>query len=501
MTAAKGLLSMDNISKDFPGVRALDKVNFTLVEGQIHGLLGSNGAGKSTLIKVLGGLYNDYQGQISIQGQPCKVLSPKQAADLGIAIIHQEFSLVPDLNVAENILLGLEPLKKLGAIPLLDWNGLHAKAESFLKELGFDVPIRAKVRDLSVAQQQLVQIAKALVCNAKILVMDEPTARLSSNERNYLFQIMRRLKDAGVGIVYISHFLEEVFLIADHITVLRDGKNILSKPAAELNHLAVVKAMVGKDMAEVPELAPIKQGKAVLEVKNLSDFRKFWDISFTLHQGEILGLTGLVGSGRTEVARAIFGLGLPTLQGEMILKGEPFRPHSPQEAMAQGLALLPEDRKQQGLILIHPVSSNLTLTTLKRLTKGPFIDHGAKQNSVNKLIRTMEIKCASDQVLANTLSGGNQQKVVIGKWLAMRPDVLILDQPTAGIDIGTKAEIYRLMEQLAAEGISLIVISDEPEELARVAHRVLIMRKGRMVKELPGRPTSEEVLAGVTAEY
>lgn len=501
MTAHECLLKMENIVKDFPGIRALDQVNFTLQQGQIHGLLGSNGAGKSTLIKVLGGLYSDYSGSILVQGKKTNIHTPKEATDLGIAVIHQEFNLLPDLTVAENILLGREPLRKRCGLPFTDWPRLYGDAELLLEELGFDLPVRAKISDLGVAQQQLVQIAKALICDAKILVMDEPTARLSSNERADLFGIMHSLRDSGVGIIYISHFLEEVFMIADQITILRDGKVIESKPASELDHPTVVRLMIGREVADTPVEIPAHSGIPVLEVKNLTDHERFHDISFTLFKGEILGLAGLVGAGRTELATALFGASQYPLEGHVAIDGEEFYPTSPQEAISRGLALLPEDRKQKGLVLEHSVSSNLTLTTLKDLTNGPLIDASKRKELAEQMIKLVEVKATSPQVAVNTLSGGNQQKVVLGKWLAVQPEILILDQPTAGIDVGTKAEIYKLMEQLVKDGMSLIVISDEPEELARVCPRILIMRKGRIVKELVGRSTSEEVLAGVTAEY
>lgn len=501
MTAHEYLLKMENIVKDFPGIRALDKVNFTLKQGQIHGLLGSNGAGKSTLIKVLGGFYADYEGDIYIEGREASIRTPRQATDYGIAVIHQEFSLLSDLTVAENIMLGREPLKKRGGLSFVDWPILYHDTQSFLAELGFNLPVKAKIRELGVAQQQLVQIAKALICDAKVLVMDEPTARLSSAERNDLFAIIQRLRDSGVGIIYISHFLEEVFMIADQLTILRDGKVVSSKSASELDHASVVHLMIGREVANTSREHVSQVGAPVLEVKNLTDHERFHDISFTLHQGEILGLAGLVGAGRTELARSLFGANLPSLTGNIFIEGEDFTPSSPQEAIARGLALLPEDRKQQGLILAHSVSANLSLTTLNQHTKGPIIRSSKRKELVNRMIELVGVKCTSSEVSVNTLSGGNQQKVVLGKWLAVKPSILILDQPTAGIDVGAKAEVYKIMEQLVQDGMSLIVISDEPEELARVCDRVLIMRKGRIVKEFVGPLSSEEVLAGVTAEY
>ena len=501
MTVHESLLEMQAIIKDFPGVRALNQVSFTLEQGQVHGLLGSNGAGKSTLIKVLGGFYPDYSGRILLKGKEVDIRTPRQAADAGIAVIHQEFSLHPHLTVAENILLGREPLKQLAGMGFIDWKKLYAQADSFLKEIGFELPIHEKVEKLGVARQQLVQIAKALVQEARILVMDEPTARLSSNEREDLFKVIQRLKNSGVGIIYISHFLEEVFMIADQITVLRDGEVVTSQPASELDHRSVVNLMVGREVAQTPvDVAP-PANIPVLEVENLTAADGFADVSFTLYKGEILGLAGLVGAGRTEVARALFGASDGPLQGRIKINGKDYTPTSPRAAIARGLALLPEDRKDQGLVLQHSVSDNITLTVLERLKKGPFIDHESRKKQVQELIKMVEIKAASPKVEVSTLSGGNQQKTVLGKWLAVHPDILILDQPTAGIDVGTKAEIYKLMEELVGAGMSLIVISDEPEELARVCQRILVMRKGRIVNELQKPFTSEEVLAGVTAEY
>lgn len=501
MTGHEILLKMDGIIKDFPGIRALDQVSFQLEQGQVHGLLGANGAGKSTLIKVLGGYFSDYAGAIILDGKEVSIRTPIQAADSGIAVIHQEFHLHPHLTVAENILLGIEPMRKIGGMSFIDWNRLYADAQSFLDEVGFELPVTDKIETLGVGQQQLVQIAKAMIREAKILVMDEPTARLSGNEREDLFKVIRRLRGAGVGIIYISHFLEEVFMIADQITILRDGKVVASQPAKELDHGSVVRFMVGREVSTASIDLPQHKGVPVLEVEDLTDRNRFQDISFTLHKGEVLGLAGLVGAGRTEVARAIFGVSSTPIQGSIKIDGEPYKPSSPATAISRGLALLPEDRKGQGLILQHSVADNISLTILDRLVRGPFIDHGERKQAVAKTMKMVEVTATSPSVQVNTLSGGNQQKTVLGKWLAVHPDILILDQPTAGIDVGTKAEVYRLIEELVIGGMSLLVISDEPEELARICHRILIMRKGRIVKEIARPFTSEEVLAGVTAEY
>lgn len=500
--SADQLLEMCEITKDFPGVRALDQVNFDLKRGEIHALVGANGAGKSTLIKVLGGVFGDYGGRILLEAQLRHISSPKQAGELGIAIIHQEFSLVPKLTVAENIMLGKEPRRRIGRAPFLSWRDLYDEAGKLLADLRFDLPLRAKVSELGVAEQQLVQIAKAMAVNAKVLVMDEPTARLSRNERDELFVIMRRLSRGGTGIIYISHFLEEVFMIADRVTVLRDGRTVQTHPTSGLNREELVRLMLGREVsAGSHRTDEVDRGMEALRVEHLGCPGEFSDVCFSLAHGEILGIAGLVGSGRTELARAIFGAERQSLSGRIILEGREYVPSSPEGAVARGLALLPEDRKQQGLVLIRPVADNIALAVTRRVKRGPFLDLKRRAGLVKEMVARLKIKCSTIRVQVGTLSGGNQQKVVLAKWLAAQPKVLILDQPTAGIDVGTKEEIYAFLEQLAKSGAALIVISDDPGELARVCDRVLIMRKGRIVRELTGHPTSEEVLSGVTADY
>ena len=496
------LLAMDNITKSFAKVKALDNVRFQLLQGEIHALVGANGAGKSTLMKVLAGVYPDYEGDIILNGRKIHFSNPRQALEAGIAVIYQEFHLVPQLTVAENILLGREPLRRFGAVPFLKWERLWEEAADILSELKFSLPLKAKVAELGVADQQLVQIAKAMAARAKVLVMDEPTARLSRKERDNLFQIMRRLKENGTSIIYISHFLEEVFMVADRVTVLRDGKNVETLPIAELSHPQLVKMMLGHEVAAVNYQLASNSDRLLLKVEHLSNGSKFQDISFTLSAGEILGIAGLVGSGRTELARAIFGIeNNKMIQGKMTVLGKVSRFKNPKEAISMGLVLAPEDRKQQGLVLIRPVADNILLASTNRLRRGPFLNLKARSRLVAKMMEQLSIKCANPKVPVGTLSGGNQQKVVLAKWLATKPQILILDQPTAGIDIGTKEEIYQLLRNLAENGTGLIIISDDPEELSRICKRVLIMRKGRIVKELVGNPSSEEVLAGVTAEY
>ncbi|HEX7712689.1 MAG TPA: sugar ABC transporter ATP-binding protein [Bacillota bacterium] len=496
------ILEMRDIVKKFAGVHALDKVNFLLKPGEIHALVGANGAGKSTLMKVLAGIYPDYEGTIILHGKEIRFSNPRLALESGIAVIYQEFNLVPQLTVAENILLGREPLRKLGRIPLLNWPALHDEAAELLAELKFTLPLDVQVAELGVADQQLVQIAKAMATHARVLVMDEPTARLSRTERDNLFEIMRRLKVGGTSIVYISHFLEEVFMIAERVTVMRDGRNAGTALISELNRPELIKMMLGHEVMMDNSKRDTHKDQAILNVEHLSNSAKFQDVSFSLYAGEILGIAGLVGSGRTELARTIFGAEpRKKIRGRIDVNGSIFQATSPKAAISRGIGLAPEDRKQQGLVLIRPVEDNILLSSTSRLRHGWFMDLSARRQLMEKMIQRLSIKCTDSKVLAGTLSGGNQQKVVLAKWLAAKTHILILDQPTAGIDIGTKEEIYRLLRELADDGSGLIVISDDPEELSRICSRVLIMRKGRMVKELTGNPSSEEVLAGVTAEY
>ncbi len=504
------VLEMRSIVKRFPGVLALDKVDFTLMPGEVHGLVGANGAGKSTLMKVLGGVYGDYRGQILIGQNACEMRSPREAQEHGVSVIHQEFSLVSTLTVAENIVLGMEPRRGTGMLgkAFLDWPRLRQQAASLLDELGFDkVDPDSRVADLSVAEQQLVQIAKAIAADARILVMDEPTARLSKAERDELFRIIDRLKHAGTSIVYISHFLEEVFQVADRVTVMRDGKVVAVHQVEDLDRRELVRLMLGRDIqsgdkVRVPSAADkAGMGEAVLSVDGLSRNGKFEGISFKLHRGEVLGIAGLVGSGRTDLARAIFGADGAVDSGNIVLKGKTYHPKTPRKAVRSGIALLPEDRKQQGLVLVRPVSDNTMLAVAHKLVRGLFLDHRARHREVHSMIKRLSIKCASQDVSVGTLSGGNQQKVVLAKWLAASPDILILDQPTAGVDVGTKEEIYVFLRRLAAAGSALIMISDDPEELSRVCDRILIMRRGRIVQELGGDAASGDVLTAVTGDY
>lgn len=508
------VLEMRGITKRFPGVLALDNVDFSLTRGEVHALVGANGAGKSTLMKVLAGAYPDYEGQVLIDGRTREMRTPRQAQNNGVAVIHQEFSLVPTLTAAENIMLGMEP-RRSAAFPgkvFLNKRALAQRSARLLEELGFTaVDPQARVSDLGVAEQQLVQIAKAIAASARILVMDEPTARLSKTERDELFKVMFRLRDSGTSIVYISHFLEEVFRVASRVTVLRDGKAVAVRPVDELDRRTLVHHMLGREitvgdkvrLAASPgdSLQSHGIGEEIMAVRRLGRRGKFSDVSFSLRRGEILGIAGLVGSGRTELARAIFGADGRVSAGTISVKGRAYAPSSPRAAVAAGLALLPEDRKQQGLVMVRPVSDNVLLAVTRALVRGPFLHHKRRRTQVSSMTSLLNIKCASPAVQAGTLSGGNQQKVVLAKWLSASPDILMLDQPTAGVDVGTKEEIYVFLRQLAAVGRALIMISDDPEELSRVCDRIMVMQRGRIVRELGGDCAVSDVLTAVTGDY
>lgn len=497
---AGSLLEMHNITKRFSGIRVLHNVNFCAGRGEIVGLVGANGAGKSTLMKVLSGVYPDYEGDIKIDDNPVRFTAPLQSIGEGIGVVYQEFSLVNTLTVAENILLGREPRKKLGGLPFLNWRGIKEEAQAILGNLGFTLSPSAVVGDLGVADQQLVQIAKTMASQPKILVMDEPTARLSRNERDNLFRTLIRLRDSGTAIVYISHFLDEVFMIASRITVLRDGCVVKTAPCSEFSHASLVYLMLGHAVEANPKRREGKPiGRELLSIKDFSRKGKFSDINLRLCAGEILGITGLVGSGRTEFARALFGADCNDVSGGVLLEKKPFLPKTPYNAIKKGVALVPEDRKQQGLVLVRPVGDNIAMAVNDRLTKFVFIDEKKRTELIERMVESLEIKTAGLDVEASTLSGGNQQKVVLAKWLATDAKVLILDQPTAGIDIGTKDEIYKLLE-LLSETVGIIVISDDPEEITRICDRVLVMRRGKIVNELSVNITNDSVLAAITSE-
>jgi ribose transport system ATP-binding protein len=487
-------VKMTGISKSFFGNRVLHDVDFELRPGEVHALVGGNGAGKSTLMKILQGVYTPDSGSIEVNGRRVTIASPQDAKALGIGMIFQEFSLIPTLNVAQNIFLAHEPR---GAGGLIDDRESERLTRDIFTEMGEQIDPRTRVGDLSTGYWQLTEIAKALSQDARVLIMDEPTSSLTASESNALFALIERLKARGISIIYISHRMEEIFLITDRITVLRDGRHILTTGTADLTMAAIIDAIVGRSMEQAfewHERAVDRTVAPLLEVRDLSARGEIHDISFDLYPGEILGVAGLMGSGRTEMARAIFGIDARE-QGEIIVHGRTVDIRSPDDAIAAGISLVPEDRRSQGLVLEHTVRENGILPVLERITRGPLIDERRGDQIATTLVTDLSVKTPSIETVIRLLSGGNQQKVVIGKWLAMEPDILILDEPTAGVDIQAKTEILGIIRELADAGKGVIVISSEPAELLAVSDRLLVLRDGRLVSEIERKAirTEEEL--------
>jgi len=488
---AELLVEMTGISKSFPGVHALDDCRFELHPGEVHALVGENGAGKSTLMKILAGIYRRDAGTIRFKGQEVDIASPRAAQDLGISIIHQELNLMGHLTVAQNIFIGREPR---GAAPfLLDEKTLNAKARELFETLHVKLDPRARVSSLAVAQQQMVEIAKALSFSSAVLIMDEPTAALTDTEIDELFRIIRHLRDQGKGIVHISHRLEELKQISNRITVMRDGRFIATVNTADAEIQQIISMMVGRTVFEAtPELPEQRDPNVVLEVKGLNLGRQVRDISFSLHRGEILGIAGLVGAGRTEVVRAIFGADRPE-SGQVTMNGKPVVIHEPSDAVHHGIAYLSEDRKRYGLALGMDVELNTVLASLRRFANGfGWVRTGATRKQALEQVQALAIKTPSIRQRVKNLSGGNQQKVVIAKWLTADTDILIFDEPTRGIDVGAKSEIYRLLNDLAKQGKSIIMISSELPEVLRMSHRILVMCEGRITGELSSAEATQE---------
>ena len=485
------VLEMREIDKIFPGVHALKKVNFELRKGEVHALLGENGAGKSTLINVLGGVYPIDGGQILIDGQPVVIRQIKDAQQLGIAIIHQELVLVPHMTVAENIFMGREPRTKLGTV---DKKKMFRDAQEAIDAVGLCCSATDLVCKLSVAQQQLVEIAKALSYNAKIVVMDEPTSSLMTREVDILFDTIRKLRAKGVSIIYVSHRMSEFFEIADRITVMRDGEYVTTRDVEQTNTDELVFLMVGRKLENYYTRTYNKPGETVLEVSGLSQKSTgLEDINFSLRKGEILGFSGLVGAGRSELMRCIVGIEKYD-SGEIRLFGEPAGPMDTAQAQKKGLVMVPEDRKQQGLILLNSVGFNLTINVLESFIGLGVVNKCAENEIIERHIRALNIKTPSARQKVGNLSGGNQQKVLMGKWLATNPKILILDEPTRGVDVGAKAEIYMIIDRLAKEGISVIMVSSELNEIINMCDRVLVMSDGRITGELDRSEFTQELI-------
>lgn len=485
------LLIMEGIDKSFPGVKALNNVHFDLRAGEIHALIGENGAGKSTLMKILTGVYKKDGGKILYKGEELEISNPKMAQEAGICIVHQELNLMPDLTLAQNMFIGREAGK--GQIFFTD-NAINRKALEIFKMLHLDLDPRTKVGDLTVAKQQMVEIAKALTFESKILVLDEPTSPLTESEIVELFRIIRHLKEQGVGIIYISHRLEELFILSDRITVMRDGEYVDTKDVGETDMDDIIRMMVGRTVYEdpktnsnVPADSPV-----VLKAKGLTS-PQVHNVSFELRKGEILGFAGLVGAGRTEVARLIFGADRMT-SGEVEVNGKHVSIKSPKDAVNNGIGYLSEDRKRFGLAVGLSVTQNTTLTCLKDFTKGIFIDKVREVKATVEYINKLSIKTPSAHQLVRFLSGGNQQKVVIAKWLLENCEILIFDEPTRGIDVGAKSEIYKLMNMLVHMGKSIIMISSEMPELLRMSDRILVMCEGRLTGQLDISEAHQEAI-------
>ncbi|HEY0210534.1 sugar ABC transporter ATP-binding protein [Acerihabitans sp.] len=498
MSAA--LLTMKHVTKRFPGVLALDNVNFDLHRGEVHALLGENGAGKSTLMKILSGVYSCDEGQIELDGRPVTITSPIQAGALGIAIIHQEFNLFPDLTVEQNIYIGREHHKR--AKWILDDVSQRQAVSGILRMLNLTIDPDKRISELTVAQQQMVEIAKALSVNAKILIMDEPTAALTESEIDSLFKVIELLKSQGVAIVYISHRLEELALIADRATVMRDGKYIATVDYTMVRIEQLIAMMVGRELGDIyPARAATPGADVVLGVRNLGRKGVLNNITFELRKGEILGFAGLMGAGRTEVARALFGAD-PIDCGEISLSGVEVKINSVHGAIALGIGYLTEDRKKDGLALGLSVGTNIMLSSYRHYANAlGIIDEKRCHAESERLRRQLRIKTPSLEQLAVNLSGGNQQKIIIAKWLCKNSEILIFDEPTRGIDVGAKLEIYDLMNRLTAEGKSIIMISSELPEILGMCDRILVMRQGRITAELSaGQANQENIMKYATLE-
>ena len=482
---------MVGISKSFPGVQALSDCKFELRSGEVHALVGENGAGKSTLMKILGGIYEKDAGHIYLDGREVNIISPHKAQELGISIIHQELNLMPHLTVAQNIFIGREQRTKIPFI--LDDNAARRETERVLDLLNLQLSPNTKVADLTVAKQQMVEIAKALSFNAKILVMDEPTAALTETEIDELFHIIKQLREKGVGIIHISHRLEELKQISDRVTVMRDGKYIDTLQTKEATIDQIISLMVGRVIFETsPELPEVPSEEVVLEVRNLNRGKVLRDVNFSLMKGEILGFAGLMGAGRTEVARAIFGADEYD-SGEIYIKGKQVHIKSPGDAVTCGVGYLSEDRKRYGLALGMDVKENIVLSAMKKfLNRLGWMDFKKASMRGQDMIRALNIKTPSLEQKVKFLSGGNQQKVVIGKWLTANTDILIFDEPTRGIDVGAKSEIYKLLNDLAHQGKAIIMISSELPEILRMSHRVVVMCEGRVTGILSAKEASQE---------
>lgn len=483
------LVEMQSIHKSFPGVKVLDNVQFQLEQGEVHALMGENGAGKSTLMKILGGVYTKDSGSVKVKGQEVHFTNTTESMNHGIAFIHQELSLIPYLTVTENMFLGRELTYR--GTGIIRWKEMKERTIQALSRLGMTIDPNQVTGNLSIGQQQMIEIARALSMNADCLIMDEPTASLTGREIENLFRVVRELKKSGVGMVYISHRMEEIFEICDRITVLRDGQYIGTESTKETNMEKLVQMMVGREMGERYPPRQHVVGGECLKVEKLNRAGVLNDISFTVHQGEILGISGLMGAGRTEMVRAIFGID-PYETATFTMNGNPIKIRRPRDAIQHGIALVTEDRKDEGLILELSVRENMTMVNLDSHSRLGVISKEKEITFVNENVRKLNVKTASIETLVRFLSGGNQQKIVIGKWLGIAPKVLILDEPTRGVDIGAKKEIYQIMNELTEQGVAIIMISSELPEVLGMSDRILVMKEGKITGEFTHAEADQE---------
>ncbi len=472
------ILELKGITKIFPGVKALDNVHFSLKQGEIHALMGENGAGKSTFIKVITGVHRPEEGEIFLNGQKVEFKTPKDAQNHSIAAIYQHGTTYQHLTVTENIFIGHEKMTKLH---MIDWKQMHKDAAELLKRLGSDIDPRSEMGNLTVAEQQIVEIAKAISTNAKILIMDEPTAALSKRECEELYRITEQLRDEGCSIIFISHRFEDMYRLASRVTVFRDSQYIGTWDVDGISNSDLISKMVGREIKDIYPKQQLEKGEEIFRVENLSKTGYYKDVSFSLHKGEILAMTGLVGAGRTEVCQGIMGIEKPD-SGKVILDGKVLKIHHPSDAMKAGIGYLPEDRQKQGLILDWGLGQNVTLATLEKFTKFSVINKKAERQKAKELLEKVKTKALSVYDKASSLSGGNQQKVIVAKVLNSDLKVVILDEPTKGVDVGAKAQIYEIMSDLAAQGFGVIMISSEMPEVLGMADTILVMKEGRVSK-------------------
>ena len=493
--AAAPILELTGVSKRFGAVQALQNVDLQLVAHEVHALVGENGAGKSTLVKILAGIHQPDAGQMKLNGQELVLSGPAAARHLGIAVIHQHPNLFPDLTVAENVFVGRLPRNPLRGV---DWGELNRAAERLFADLGVKQSVSVPVRGLSVADQQLVEIAKALSLDARVLVMDEPTASLSSREVERLFTIIRQLRARGVAILFVDHRIEEVFEIADRVSVLRDGRHVITVPIAEVTPADAIRHMVGRRLETLFPKEAATLGEVALEARGLARKGLFSDVSFQVRRGEIVGLAGLIGAGRTEVARVLFGIDHADA-GEVLVAGIHADIRSPKDAMRLGIVYVPEDRHQQGLVLDFSIAANVSLPIVQRLSRLLVLDRAQEEGLASDYSKQLQVRATGVDQAASGLSGGNQQKVVIAKWLATKPTILLLDEPTQGVDIGAKAEVHRIISQLAAQGMAIVLISSELPEVLGMADRIVVLHEGRVAAEFGRDEASQErIMAAAT---